>query len=104
MAKSMEAKADGMDAALIKPRLIPNQQLLPRDDSGGPDFQPYTQQFGDGGYVTGGDKQHLSARGGSISPNDGSEQKSTVDARNKDAAGKNPGGKMARRKATAEDT
>lgn len=54
----------GSDAAYIKPRLIPDDELLPRDDSGGPDWDPYSSEFGDGGYVTG-DKQHLSAHGGS---------------------------------------
>ena len=53
----------GNDAAYIEPKLIPDYELLPRDDSGGPEWDPYTQQFGDGGYVTG-EKAHLSARGG----------------------------------------
>ena len=52
----------GNDAAYIKPRLIPDYELLARDDSGGPEWDPYAMQFGDGGYVTG-DKAHLSARG-----------------------------------------
>ena len=43
----------GGDAAEMRPKLIPNFELLPRDDSGGPEWQPYTQQWGDGGYVTG---------------------------------------------------
>jgi hypothetical protein len=54
----------GKDAAYIKPKFVPNDELVPRDDSGGPDWDPYTMEFGDGGYVTG-DKAHLSARGGS---------------------------------------
>lgn len=57
----------GRDAAYIKPRLIPDYELLPRDDSGGPDFNAYTMEFGDSGYVTG-DKAHLSARGGKDDP------------------------------------
>ena len=55
--------ASGRDAAYIKPRLVPDYELLPRDDSGGPEWDPYTAEFGDGGYVTG-DKKHLSAHGG----------------------------------------
>lgn len=57
----------GRDAAYIKPRLIPDYELLPRDDSGGPEWDPYTAEFGDGGYVTG-EKAHLSARGGRDDP------------------------------------
>ena len=53
----------GEDASYIKPKLIPDYELLPRDDSGGPEWDPYTAEFGDGGYVIG-DKAHLSARGG----------------------------------------
>jgi hypothetical protein len=53
----------GYDASYIKPRLIPDYELLPRDDSGGPEWMPYTAEWGDGGYVTG-EKAHLSARGG----------------------------------------
>src|SRR5271165_2662025 len=56
--------SSGSDAAYIKPKFIPNNELLPRDDSGGQDYTPYTAQFGDGGYVTGGDKSYLSAHGG----------------------------------------
>ena len=56
--------ASGSDAAYIKPKLVPDDELLPRDDSGGPEWAPYTMEFGDGGYVTG-DKAHLSAHGGS---------------------------------------
>lgn len=52
---------NGNDAASMKPRLIPDYELLPRDDSGGPEWDPYTQQFGDGGYVQG-EKPHLSVR------------------------------------------
>lgn len=55
--------ASGRDAAYIEPRLIPDYELLPRDDSGGPEWAPYTQEWGDGGYVTG-EKAHLSAHGG----------------------------------------
>jgi len=61
--ENSKAYATGSDAAYIKPRLIPGFQLQPRDDSGGPDYNPYAQEWGDGGYVTG-DKKHLSAYGG----------------------------------------
>jgi hypothetical protein len=49
------------DAAQISPKLIDDENLLPRDNSGGRDgekFQ-YTQKWGDGGRVTG-PKDHLS--------------------------------------------
>lgn len=64
MAKENYASyATGKDAAYIKPKLIPNAELMARDDSGGPEWDPHTAQFGDGGYVTGGDeKGHLSAK------------------------------------------
>ena len=51
------------DAAEIKPRFVPDDELLGRDDSGGPEFTPYTARFGDGGRVTG-PKAYLSASGG----------------------------------------
>lgn len=57
------------DAAGISPKFIPDDELLPRDDSGGMEFEPYTAMFGDGGRVTGA-KAHLSASGG------GSDKKS----------------------------
>lgn len=63
--------AAGSDAAYIKPKLIPDYELIPRDDSGGIDWDPYTAEFGDGGYVRGGDKAHLSAKGGSEAPKEG---------------------------------
>jgi hypothetical protein len=72
------------DAAEMKPRLIPDEELLPRDDSGGPNFQPYTQAFGDGGRVTGA-KKHLSVTGGEDDPVVGDEQDSRESRRNKDA-------------------
>lgn len=70
----------GEDAASMKPRLIPDFELLPRDDSGGADWQPYNQEFGDGGYVTG-PKAHLSVRGGKNDDLRGDEQDSTLKAR-----------------------
>lgn len=65
----------GEDAAYIKPKLVPDYELLPRDDSGGPEWDAYTQEFGDGGYVIG-DKEHLSAHGGEDDPEskDGDEE------------------------------
>lgn len=53
----------GKDAAGIKPKLVPDYELLPRDDSGGPEFEPHTAAWGDGGKVTG-PKGHLSATSG----------------------------------------
>lgn len=60
------------DAADMRPRLMPDDALLPRDDSGGPEFTPYTQEFGDGGRVTG-TKAHLSVSGGSSDRKKGDE-------------------------------
>ena len=55
------------DAATIRPKFVPNSRLLPRDDSGGPDWNPptlaHSGDFGDGGRVTG-SKSYLSASGG----------------------------------------
>jgi hypothetical protein len=61
--RGREGYVRGSDAAYMEPRLIPDYELLPRDDSGGPEFDPYTAEFGDGGYTTGA-KAHLSVRGG----------------------------------------
>lgn len=80
----------GRDAAEMKPRLIPDYELLPRDDSGGLDFQPYNAQWGDAGFVQGGDKAHLSVSGGKDDPLDGSEQDSTASARNRNKGDKGP--------------
>lgn len=52
------------DAVNIKPKFVPDEFLLPRDDSGGPDYEPHTGQFGGGGYVQEGAKAHLSPSGG----------------------------------------
>ena len=71
----------------MKPKLIPDMELMPRDDSGGPEWQPYTMQFGDGGFVTG-EKEHLSTMGGKEDEQMGSEQESTVEARNRGRGGK----------------
>ena len=83
MAKeSYKAWETGKDAAYIKPKLVPDFELLTRDDSGGPDYQPYTAEFGDGGFVTG-EKAHLSAHGGKDDDEEGDEIVSTVGERNK---------------------
>jgi hypothetical protein len=50
------------DAAEISPKFVPTEALLPRDNSGGRGFDPYTAEFDDGGRVTGA-KAHLSAGG-----------------------------------------
>ena len=63
MAKNSTPWASGSDAAYIRPKFVPDYELLPRDDSGGPGFESYTAEFGDGGRVTGA-KSHLSATGG----------------------------------------
>jgi hypothetical protein len=52
----------GRDAADISPKMIPDEQLLARDNSGGIDFTPYTMEWDDGGRVTG-PKSYLSAGG-----------------------------------------
>lgn len=77
---------ESTDAAGIKPKLIPDYELLARDDSGGPEWQPYTAQFGDGGFVTG-NKAHLSAKGGEDDELKGDEQDSTVGKRNQGRGG-----------------
>jgi hypothetical protein len=60
------------DAAYMKPRLIDDDDLLPRDDSGGLGFNPYRAQWGDGGRVTGA-KAHLSVGDGSPDTEKGDE-------------------------------
>lgn len=52
------------DAAEITPKMIPDEALLPRDNSGGIDWDPHTGQWDDGGFVMGGAKSYLSASGG----------------------------------------
>lgn len=53
------------DAAEIKPKFIPDMQLLPRDNSGGLDWEPRVQVWGDGGKPMG-QKSYLSASGGDV--------------------------------------
>lgn len=79
----MADKITGNDAAYIKPKLIPDFELLPRDDSGGPEFNPYNAQFGDGGFVQGA-KAHLSASGGTDDEVEGDEQSDKVRTRGYD--------------------
>ncbi len=65
----------GRDAAYIKPKFVPSDALVGRDDSGGYDWSDnYTGQFGDGGKVTGGAKSYLSASGGSTPAFKGGEE------------------------------
>lgn len=75
----------GKDAAYIKPKLVPNDELLARDDSGGPDYQPYTAAFGDGGFVHG-EKPHLSTGAGMEDEVIGDEQDSLEAGREKNAS------------------
>lgn len=58
-----EGYMTGDDAAYIKPKFVPNFQLMARDDSGGPEFDNYTAAFGDGEFKVGA-KSHLSTSGG----------------------------------------
>lgn len=51
------------DAASMKPKFIPDANLLARDDSGGMEYEPHNAQWGDGGNVTGA-KSYLSVSGG----------------------------------------
>lgn len=67
-----EGYLSGDDAAYIKPKFVPNTNLTARDDSGGPEYDPRTAQFGDG-YEKEGEKSHLSASGGKSDPILGTE-------------------------------
>lgn len=49
------------DAATMKPRMVPADELMPRDNSGGPGFKKMSGDFGDGGKVQG-PKPALSVR------------------------------------------
>ena len=55
-----KSPTSGNDAAYMTPKLIPDEELRARDNSGGIDFRPYTAEWDDGGYITGGPKPHLS--------------------------------------------
>jgi hypothetical protein len=101
MAKE-DRKIGGGDAATMKPRFVPDYMLIPRDDSGGPEWQPYSQQWDDGGFVTGA-KKHLSVRGGDEDPIEGDEQTSTASARNKGRGGRDAAPSSSKRQATREE-
>lgn len=73
MAKNYNGSPGGSDAATIKPKFIPDYQLLGRDDSGGLGYEPYNAQFGDGPFKQG-PKAHLSASGGEVEPLAGDER------------------------------
>ena len=69
--------ARGTDAAYIEPKFVPDLSLLPRDDSGGLDYEPHTGGFGAGGDIIG-PKAYLSAgsgQGGSGLQKNASKQK-----------------------------
>ena len=55
--------ASGRDAAYIAPKFVPDDKLLPRDNSGGMDASEFqeTAQWDDGGRIVGEGKPHLSA-------------------------------------------
>jgi hypothetical protein len=50
---SGESWGKNESAAWIKPVIVSDEAVWPRDDSGGPDFRPYAAEFSDGGYITG---------------------------------------------------
>lgn len=71
------------DAAEISPKMIPDDELLPRDNSGGIDFENlYTAQWDDGGRVTG-PKSHLSAEGGGSSKTSGDQRRPQPEGKGK---------------------
>lgn len=61
------------DAAEIKPKFIPDMALLPRDNSGGLDYEPRTGMWDDGGRPVG-QKSYLSASGGDADNEGGGER------------------------------
>lgn len=77
------------DAAGIKPKFVPNTNLMARDDSGGPEYDPYTQEFGDGGYVQG-EKPHLGTGGGKADELEGVEVSDNARTRGYDKTAKLP--------------
>lgn len=72
MAKTDNSR--GKDAAEIEPKFVPDDQLLPRDNSGGIDYEPRTAQFGGGGDIVG-EKSYLSASSGTSAKDEMSERK-----------------------------
>lgn len=85
----MARKPSGRDAAVMKPALIPDAELRARDNSGGRDYDPYAAEFGDGGYIIGGPKPHLTTRADGEGDEDGHYETSE---RKKGRAGRNDGG------------
>lgn len=73
----------GRDAAEISPKFVPDDQLLARDNSGGIDFDPYTQKWDDGGRVTGA-KSYLSASGGNSKGGDERPKEKRLGGKDKD--------------------
>ena len=84
--RNQEGFEMGRDAAYIKPKLIPDMELLPRDDSGGIDWDPYNMQFGDGGYVVG-EKTHLSTKANKIEKDEAGEAGDEISQRQREEAG-----------------
>jgi hypothetical protein len=84
---SSPAYGQGRDASYRPPSFIPDDSLLPRDDSGGLNFERHTGEFGDGGYVFGGEKSYLSASGmnGNMSDDDGENNDGNNTKRGKSA-------------------
>jgi hypothetical protein len=63
MAKGKNGPGSGSDASYIEPKFVPNDKLLPRDDSGGPDASEFqhSADWDEGGRIVGDKKPHLSA-------------------------------------------
>jgi hypothetical protein len=61
MAKGKNGPGSGGDASYIEPKFVPDDKLLPRDDSGGRDASEFqkTAQWDSGGKIVGGSKGHL---------------------------------------------
>lgn len=96
-----EGYMTGDDAAYIKPKFIPNTSLMARDDSGGPEWDPYTQEFGDGQLKIG-SKPWLSAKGGEAEPIEGSEVSDKYRTAGYDKIGDKHRGQIADAKAKKE--
>lgn len=77
MARNLnKSPTSGNDAAYMTPKLIPDEELRARDNSGGIDFRPYTAEWDDGGRITGGPKPHLSTSSDGEGEEDGDEDMS----------------------------
>lgn len=70
------------DAAEISPKFVPDESLLPRDNSGGIDYTPRTAKWDDGGEIIG-SKAYLSANGGGKSLGDDERPKEKTIGRNR---------------------